>query len=161
MAEIISAEMGPNRLTDNLLDLYAGVGAFGISLARKVQGVYSVEVGGSAVQDMEFNLGENRVFNLAVYRGTVGSFLKRFRGQAGAVIVDPPRAGLDPDARDSLIRLSPPLLLYVSCRPATLARDLSAFVSSGKYRVDSVQIFDQFGRTHHIESLSVLKYFSR
>lgn len=157
MAGIISAERGDKRLTENMLDLYAGVGAFGISLVRKVQGVYSVEVGEGAVQDLEFNMGENRVINMVAHRGTVGSFLKRFRGSAGTVIIDPPRAGLEPDVLKALIRLSPPLLLYVSCHPATLSRDLSAFASSGKYLVDSVQIFDQFGRTHHIESLSVLK----
>lgn len=155
--EILAAEFGGKRLMENMLDLYAGVGAFGISLASSVLGVFCVEVGESAVEDLEFNMAENRVTNLIAHRGTVKSFLKRFHGQIGLCLVDPPRAGLEPEVRDSILKMSPPLIVYISCHPATLARDLAGFTASGRYRVDSVQLFDQFGRTHHLESLTVLK----
>ena len=157
VAEIITAETGDNRLNENLLDLYAGVGTFGIQLARKMLGVYCVEIGESAVRDLEQNVSENHVTNVAPYRGTAKSFLKRFRGTAGAIIVDPPRAGIEVEVRRAIEKLSAPLLCYVSCHPATLARDLADLVMAGGYEIDSVQLFDQFGRTHHIESLSVLK----
>lgn len=157
LAEIMDEEIGANRITVNLLDLYAGVGTFGIQLASKVLGVYAVEIAHAAAADLEFNMSENRVTNLVAYRSTAKSFLKRFRGIAGICLVDPPRAGLEADVRKEILRLGPQLLLYVSCDPATLARDLADFAAGGRYDVRSVQIFDQFGRTHHIESIAVLK----
>ncbi|MBI4178559.1 class I SAM-dependent RNA methyltransferase [bacterium] len=157
LEETLDRVLGPNRLMSNILDLYAGVGTFGLFLAHAVLGVFAVEVSESATSDMEWNIPENRIRNMVFHRGTAKSFLKRFRGKAGAVILDPPRAGLETAVRDDLIRLAPPLLFYISCHPATLARDLADLTSRGPWRIDSVQLFDQFGRTHHIESLSVLK----
>ena len=157
LAEIISAERGTNRLNENMLDLYAGVGTFGVGLASKVLGVFCVEVGDTAARDLQFNITENHMRNCVAYRATAKSFLKRFREKVGAAIIDPPRTGIEQEVRRAILRLAPPLLLYVSCHPATLARDLSHFAADGAYHIDSVQLFDQFGRTHHIESLTVLK----
>lgn len=175
VGEIIETKRGPDRLKENLLDLYAGVGTFGILLAHKVLGVFCVEIAKNATHDLEWNMSENRVTNLIFHRGTAKSFLKRFqpmsrtsalaasgtltRTDIGVCLVDPPRAGVDVETRKELLRLSPPLLIYLSCDPPTLARDLADFAAGG-YEIDSVQIFDQFGRTHHIESLSVLKKIS-
>ncbi len=157
MADTIDRERGPARLNENLLDLYAGVGTFGIRLASKMMGVFCVESSAGAVRDLEKNMADNRTTNLIAYRSTARAFLKRFRSAVGTVIVDPPRSGLEPDARQALITLKVPLVLYLSCHPATLARDLAALTAGG-YKIDSVQLFDQFGRTHHIETLTVLRF---
>lgn len=158
IGQVLHEVFGPDRLMQNILDLYAGVGTFGILLAPKVLGVFAVEISNSAANDMDFNISANHITNLLYHRSTAKSFLKRFRGPVGAVVVDPPRAGLELDIIHSLRQMSPPLVFYVSCHPATLARDLAAFTRDGAYGIDSVQIFDQFGRTHHIESLTVLKH---
>lgn len=157
LRETIQAEFGANRLRTRMLDLYAGAGPFGIMLASNVREVISVEISAGAVQDLETNIRENGIENILVYKSTTKAFLKRFGGEAGVVIVDPPRAGLEKEVRESLLKISAPLLFYISCHPATLARDLQALTQSGRYGIDSVQMFDQFGRCHHIESLTILK----
>ncbi len=155
--EIMDTERGVNRLKDRMLDVFAGAGVFGILLARHVKEVIAVEIGEGAAKDCERNVTENGIKNMLAYRSTAAAFLKRFKGDTGSVIVDPPRPGLEKNVRDELIRVGAPLLFYISCQPATLARDMATFVASGVYEIDSVQMFDQFGRTHHIESLTIMK----
>ena len=92
--------------------------------------------------------------NVELYEDAAEHVLPALLLDPDFVLVDPPRAGINRTALDALIRMSPPLIAYVSCDPATLARDARRFVEAG-YRLESVTPFDMFPQTYHIESISV------
>lgn len=133
------------------LDLYAGVGFFAVPLARRFEKVVAVEADASAARDLAANLGvvggRARAFHKSVEK-----FLSSTSHNWDLVVVDPPRAGLTPSVRDPLRRVRAPRVVYVSCDPTTLARDL-ACLTPAPYRIRSVHLVDQFPQTFHIESV--------
>jgi 23S rRNA (uracil1939-C5)-methyltransferase len=136
-----------------LLDLYAGAGNFSIPLARQVGEVVAVEESASAFADLRRNLERNGLRNLTAVRSRTERF--RPKGRFDFVIVDPPRSGISDKAFRLVRALSPGTVLYVSCNPSTLARDLKKF--SALYDVEAVELFDFFPNTYHIETLAVLR----
>ncbi len=137
------------------LDLYAGVGLFSRPARARAQSVVSVELSAAASQDARVNL-----YGMSDMHITSSDTLEYLRGclhRPQVVIVDPPRAGLGAQVCAELLRLAPPLVLYVSCDPTTLARDARALCAGG-YRVRSVQPYDMFPQTYHVESLLVLDF---
>jgi 23S rRNA (uracil1939-C5)-methyltransferase len=139
--------------TEVLLDAYAGVGTFAILLAPYVRQVFAVEESSAAVADARDNaVGlENVKFLLGKTEHVLGSISER----PDAVLLDPPRAGCQQEALRSLLKLAPPRIVYVSCDPETLARDLK-LLCLGPYRVSSIQPLDMFPQTHHVECVAVL-----
>jgi 23S rRNA (uracil1939-C5)-methyltransferase len=138
------------------LDLYAGVGLFTLPLARAFQQVVGVEANLAAAADLEANAGRHELHNIRVAGESSYDFLRRFAQVApDLVVVDPPRAGVGRRTLDLLARLGPSRVHYVSCHPPTLARDLGALSHLG-YRVISVEMFDFFPQTAHIECLTQL-----
>ncbi len=134
------------------LEVYAGVGLFSAFFAPKVDRLVAVESGSSAVEDFTANLDEFE--NVEIYEGLAEEILPALDLAPDFCLVDPPRAGLALPALDALARLAPRLLAYISCDPATLARDAKRLLSAG-YRLKSVQPFDMFPQTYHIESISI------
>jgi 23S rRNA (uracil1939-C5)-methyltransferase len=143
-----------------VFDLYCGTGTLGMAAARSTPQVVGVELSPEAIVDAEENAQRNGLDNFRFYQGDVGQVLTRLRGNGGfrrpdVVIVDPPRAGLDPLALHQIRTLSPRALIYVSCNPLTQAENIRALQQVG-YQIRILQPVDQFPHTHHIENIALL-----
>ena len=135
-----------------LLDLYCGVGLFSAFLAPKVRRLVGIEVSPDACRDYAENLD---VFdNVELYEAPAADVLRQVDFHPDAILVDPPRSGLDHPTLDALLTQQARMLAYVSCDPATLARDARRLTSAG-YRLLQVTPFDLFPQTYHIESISL------
>ena len=132
------------------LDLFAGVGLFSVPLAKHFQRVVAVESNPAAARDLESNASGKGP--IEVRAADVERFLEKYKEKPDLILLDPPRAGLEPDAIRHLARIAPEHITYVSCEPPTLARDLAALNSAG-YEISQVQLFDLFPQTFHIEAL--------
>ncbi len=136
---------------ESVLDLYAGVGLFTAFLAEHATMVTSVESYPSAVADADVNLSD--FDNVELIEGNVEDVLGALDGPFDAALVDPPRQGLEGVALDGLVRHRPRTIVYVSCDPATLARDAKRLAGQG-YRLRDVQPVDMFPQTYHIEAVA-------
>jgi len=146
--------------SDRVLDLYCGTGSIGILLASRVKEIVGVEVVSDSIRRARENAELNGIGNISFLEAPAEDFLKASCARADrydGVIVDPPRAGLHPKALKRILELAPPKLLYVSCNPATFARDAAGIVAAG-YSLMPVQPVDMFPHTKHIE---VVARFSR
>ena len=132
------------------LDLFAGVGLFSVPLAKHFQRVVAVESNPAAARDLESNASGKGP--IEVRAADVERFLEKYKEKPDLILLDPPRAGLEPDAIRHLARIAPEHITYVSCEPPTLARDLAALNSAG-YEISQVRLFDLFPQTFHIEAL--------
>ena len=144
---------------DRILDLYCGTGTIGLSLASTVKEVIGVELVSDAVQMAGENAVANGIDNISFFEGHVREFLSRLPAgerQFDAVIVDPPRAGLHPKALKRVLALDVPRILYISCNPATFARDAKSIRGTG-YKISEVLPVDMFPHTRHVE-LAALFY---
>jgi 23S rRNA (uracil1939-C5)-methyltransferase len=132
------------------LDLYAGVGLFTAALAPSFRHIVAVESSHGSAKDLQYNSPRN----VKAVRSTVDEYLagKADKVRAALVIVDPPRAGLGERVARGLVKLAAPRVTYVSCDPATLARDLSTLTMGG-YRVERMHLVDLFPQTYHIETV--------
>lgn len=146
-------EVLPERM-GTLLELYSGVGLFSAFLAPRVERLVANEAAPSAIDDFAVNLDEFE--NVEIYDGPAEEVLPHLELKPDVVVVDPPRAGLAVPALDALVKLEAPLVAYISCDPATLARDAKRLLAAG-YSLKSTQPFDMFPQTYHIESISVFE----
>jgi 23S rRNA (uracil1939-C5)-methyltransferase len=137
--------------SDTVLDVYAGVGLFSAFLAERAGELIAIESSPEASEDFEANLAEFE--NVSLYQAPAEDVLPALEIQPQAILVDPPRAGLDRRALDAIVAMAPETLVYASCDPATLARDARRLVEGG-YRLEQVTPFDLFPQTYHIESIS-------
>jgi len=135
-----------------LLDLYAGAGNFALPLAAKVREVVAVEGEGRSFKELRGNVRENAPGNVRIVRSSVETF--RPDGRFDALILDPPRAGLSERSLSRVREVSAGIVFYVSCDPATLARDVRSL--SDRYDLASLEMHDFFPNTHHVEALAVL-----
>lgn len=138
-----------------VLDLYAGVGLFTAFIAERAALVTSIESYPPAVTDADENLAD--LDNVDLIEGSVEGVLPLLTESYEAVVLDPPRTGVDGPALDALAALAPATIVYVSCEPSTLARDAKRLVKKG-YRLVDVQPVDMFPQTYHIECVA---YFTR
>lgn len=148
--------------SETVLELYSGVGTIGIFLADKVKEIYGVEIVEDAVKMAEENLKLNNISNAKYIAGDAKIELEKLEKQNiyfDTVIVDPPRKGLDEEGIDILLKLKPKKIGYVSCNPATLARDLNML--STEYTIEKINLVDMFPWTSHVESVAVLKLKER
>jgi len=140
--------------SDQVLELYSGVGLFTLPIAAAAARVLAVEMNPRAVADARRNLAAHGLAHKArVVAAEAGAMLQRETARWSAVAVDPPRTGLERRVLDAIARLRPERLVYVSCDPATLARDAQRLVAAG-YRLDYAQPLDLFPQTHHVEIVS-------
>jgi 23S rRNA (uracil1939-C5)-methyltransferase len=141
-----------------LYDLYCGTGSIGIFLSKNASKVIGVEMSEAAVNDARMNAALNNVNHAEFFSGDVikvcnDEFFSE-HGRPDVIITDPPRAGMHNDLVKKLLEISAPLIVYVSCNPATQARDLQLLSES--YDVTALQPVDMFPHTHHIENIAQL-----
>ncbi len=142
-----------------VFDLYSGTGAISLLLARRARAVYGVELVPAAIDDATRNAAANGIDNCTFLSGEVRYVLPELlrKGvRAEVVVADPPRAGFHPKALRAVLALGPGRIVYVSCNPATLARDLGV-LRAGGYRIGAVQPIDMFPHTPHIEVVARLE----
>lgn len=142
---------------ETILDAYSGTGTIGIIAADSVKDVISVELNKDAHRDAVMNAKKNGVNNIRFFNADAGQFcidLANHKEKIDAVIMDPPRSGSDENFINSVLKLSPEKVIYISCNPETLARDLNMF--TGKYEVKSITPFDLFPWTGHVESVVLM-----
>ena len=144
--------------TEEIIDAYCGTGTIGLIASSKVKSVIGVEINKDAVKDAKENAALNNVKNISFFAADAGKFMTEL-AESGrkidAVIMDPARAGADIPFLSSLVKLSPQKVIYVSCNPETLARDLMYLTKNG-YKVRKIQPVDMFPHTEHIETVVLL-----
>ncbi|MCQ2795314.1 MAG: 23S rRNA (uracil(1939)-C(5))-methyltransferase RlmD [Bacilli bacterium] len=138
------------KKNDTLLDAYSGVGTIGMSLASKVKEVISVEIEKSAVKDAIRNAKENKINNIKFICDDASRYINEL-DKLDVLVMDPPRKGSTPEFLKAVNRLKPTNIIYVSCDPNTLARDINYL--KDKYIIKVVQPFDMFPMTYHIETV--------
>lgn len=138
---------------ETALDLYCGVGLFTLPLSRQFAKVTGVEANAGAVRFARRNLQRAGLTNASVTTASVTNWFRSpARGPVDFVLLDPPRAGAESAVIKGILNLKPAQISYVSCDPATLARDLKKLIAGG-YRIDSILAFDLFPQTHHVETV--------
>lgn len=140
-----------------LLDLYCGVGLFGLALARDVAAVVGVEEWEPAIADARRSAKRNGITNVGFHVGGVERVLGTLSGSFDRVVLDPPRRGCAPEVIAALGKRQPARIVYVSCHPGTLARDCKLLAAAG-YRITSAEVIDMFPHTHHVESIVRLEH---
>ena len=146
------------------VDLYCGVGLFTLPLARRFERVTGVEANTRACAYARRNLTDAQLTNARIEAAPTGQWLTRHAHKLAPVdlvLLDPPRTGADTETTSGILRLRPQRIVYVSCDPATLARDLRALVNDGSYSLDSIAAFDMFPQTHHVETIAHLSRAQR
>jgi 23S rRNA (uracil1939-C5)-methyltransferase len=141
-------------LSGTLFDLYSGVGLFSAILGDQFERIVAVEGSHSACEDYAHNLKDGGDIDL--YEGNVEHLLRDISDQADCVVVDPPRGGLHRYAVDALVNKKAQRVIYVSCNPATLGRDIKR-LGKGGYELKRSVIVDMFPQTYHIESVNLLE----
>jgi len=152
MVSIIKEFMN-NVQPDKVLDLYAGAGNFSVSIADTISEAVAVEPEQKAVLDGIFTCQFNNIKNVR-FINKPAEALTEIR-KASIVIVDPPRTGLTKKAIQKILTIQPQWLVYISCNPSTLARDLARL--QDRYEIESLRLIDMFAQTYHIESLTLLR----
>jgi len=155
----ITRDFAELKGNETLYDLYCGTGSIGIYLSRYVSKVIGVEVIDDAIKDAKKNAELNNITHTHFFAGDVikictNNFFE-IHGRPDVIITDPPRAGMHEKLINKLLEIEAPKIVYVSCNPATQARDIGLL--SEKYYVEKVQPVDMFPHTHHIESVALLK----
>jgi tRNA/tmRNA/rRNA uracil-C5-methylase (TrmA/RlmC/RlmD family) len=143
------------------IDLYCGAGLFTLPLARRFEHVVGVEVNDRATHFAKRNLEGVQLQNAEIVTRSVGQWLQDFAAQSNAIVdfllLDPPRTGAENIVIKGVLDLMPRHIAYVSCDPATLARDLKKLITAG-YTLNSVAAFDMFPQTHHVETIAHLTH---
>ena len=140
---------------DNLVDLYCGTGTIGIYLSKYFNSIIGIELNKQAVEDAKENAKINSVNNIEFYAGDVGKIIND-QIKADVIVVDPPRSGLDKRTKDILLKIKANKIVYVSCNPLTLARDIKELDSG--YKLGDITLVDMFPNTHHVECVCVLNF---
>lgn len=145
---------------ETVLDTYCGIGTIGIIAAKRGAGsVVGVELNKDAVKDAVTNARANDMKNIRFYQGDAGEFMEAVADEnekPEVVFMDPPRAGSDEKFLSSLIKMSPKKVVYISCNPETMARDLKYLCENSNYKVQKIQPVDMFPHTAHIETVAMI-----
>jgi 23S rRNA (uracil1939-C5)-methyltransferase len=137
----------------HVVDLYSGVGVIGLLVSKRAHKVTMIESNPHAVTEALANIEANQITNTSVLQGSVHQHLQKVEG-IDVIVVDPPRSGLDKKSLELIISTKVNEILYVSCDPSTLARDL--YTLKEDYQIIKTQSFDMFAQTSHVESVSLL-----
>lgn len=149
------ANLGEN---DTVFDIYCGIGTISLFLAQKAKKVYGIEIVEEAIKDAKINAKINNLDNVEFYVGKAEEVVPKMYKQgkrANVVVVDPPRKGCDEKVLDTIISMQPDRVVYVSCNPSTLARDLNYLDERG-YKCLEVQPVDMFPHSVHIENVALI-----
>lgn len=140
---------------DKVLDLYCGAGTIGLYFAQQVKHVYGIELNHDAIKSAKKNKQINHQENMTFYEGDTHQVLQQEKITANKIVLDPPRSGLDEKTRNELLNLDVEKIVYVSCDPVTLARDM--FELKEKYDIESVCFVDLFPNTDDVETVLTMK----
>jgi 23S rRNA (uracil1939-C5)-methyltransferase len=142
---------------DIVFDLYSGTGTIALYIADAVKSVVGIEAVASAVDDARSNAAENGVSNCTFVLGDLKDRLTndadRPHDRPSVIITDPPRSGMHPRVITEIAKLAPRRIVYISCNPATQARDLGQLCAESAYAIDEIQPVDMFPHTHHVENI--------
>ncbi|WP_409967945.1 23S rRNA (uracil(1939)-C(5))-methyltransferase RlmD [Bengtsoniella intestinalis] len=144
--------------TETVLDLYCGTGTITLCLAKHAKHVIGAEIVEAAIADAQENAVRNGVENVEFVCGDASEIAQKFQADGlkpDVITVDPPRKGLAPEVIDAIVQMAPEKVVYVSCDPATLGRDVKRFAEQG-YTATQVTAVDMFPRTHHVETVILL-----
>jgi 23S rRNA (uracil1939-C5)-methyltransferase len=144
---------------DYLLDLYCGMGTIGMYMSDMAGHVCGVEQVPQAVDDARRNAALNGIKNMEFICADAGTAAEKLAGDGvkpDTITVDPPRKGLDETAKKALLTMAPERIAYVSCDPATIARDIFELTSNGEYRLMRVRPVDMFPRSAHVETVVLM-----
>lgn len=159
MCQVVK-EMAALKGNELVYDLYSGIGSFALYLAKDAQHIVGIEEIPEAVEDARVNEAHNNITNVSFYAGDVRKLILqeeiRRHGKPDLIITDPPRAGMDASVVESLLQLDAPRIVYISCNPATQARDLQLLSSS--YALVKAQPIDMFPQTAHVENVALLEH---
>ena len=153
---IKQADLKPD---DVVIDAYSGIGTIGLSVAKHVKAVRGIEVVRDAIKDAKDNAKLNDITNAKYYLGKAEEIMPRWAKsglKTDVVFVDPPRKGLTPEFINAAVKTGPKKIVYISCNPATLVRDLQLFQEKS-YEFNRIDPVDMFPQTPHVESVTVLK----
>ena len=137
-----------------ILDLYCGTGSIGIYVSDNCQSILGIEINKQAIKDANINKKINNIENISFKCGDVANIITS-KDKYDTIIVDPPRSGLSKKTRKILLEISPNYIIYVSCNPITLVRDIKEL--SSKYELKDITLFDLFPNTYHVECVCLLK----
>jgi 23S rRNA (uracil1939-C5)-methyltransferase len=140
-----------------LIDAYCGIGTFALPMAKRVKGAIAIEVQQASIEQAKLNAQINKIDNVNFLVGEVEKVLPQLSVTPDIVLVDPPRKGCDRAVIDTLVQIRPPRIVYISCQPATLARDLKLLCSHGNYQLNFSQPADFFPQTAHVECAAFLR----
>lgn len=156
MIEIIK-DYAQIRPGENVLDAYCGTGSIALALAEKAHKVVGVESLKASIKNAKRNTFKNDIKNCKFIKGACEDIIPDLEEEFDVVILDPPRTGCKAELIKAIIEKSPRCIIYVSCNPSTLARDLAIFKDSD-YKVNQVQPIDMFPQTHHVEAVILLQH---
>ena len=139
---------------DVILDLYCGTGTIGIFVSDSCKKVIGIEKCKEAIIDAKENAKLNHVTNIEFICGDAGVETKKLKEKPTSIIIDPPRSGLNKETIDIILKLEPTKIVYVSCDPMTLVRDLN--ILKEKYEIKEITPFDMFPNTYHVENVCLL-----
>lgn len=157
-----AVEYAVNAPTDQVLDLYCGAGTISLCLARKAAHVIGAEIVPEAIENARRNAERNGIENaefLCADAGAAAAELARRGVRPDCIVVDPPRKGMSPEAIDAMLSMQPPRIVYVSCDPGTLARDVKLLTQHG-YTLTQALAVDMFPQTPHVETVALLNRLS-
>ena len=149
------ANLGEN---DTVFDIYCGIGTISLFLAQKAKKVYGIEIVEDAIKDAKRNAKINNMDNVEFYVGKAEEVVPKMYKEgkrANVVVVDPPRKGCDEKVLDTIVSMEPDRVVYVSCNPSTLARDL-AYLNERGYKCHEIQPVDMFPHSVHVENVAWL-----
>jgi 23S rRNA (uracil1939-C5)-methyltransferase len=156
-------DFGEFKNSDVVYDLYSGTGSIAMFIASAVKQVIGVESVESAVRDAQRNTSANNIANCQFVLGDLKDRLTKDMGwmqdypKPDAIILDPPRSGIHPKVIERLVEMGCPKIIYVSCNPATQARDVKALCAGERYFLEKLQPVDMFPHTYHIENVALLR----
>ena len=143
---------------ETIIDAYCGIGTIGLIASKRVKKVIGVELNKDAFKDAINNAKRNNIDNVFFHNDDAGDFMLKMAEKkqvVDAVIMDPPRSGSSPDFLSSLVTMKPEKVIYISCNPVTLKRDLEVLVNKG-YQVEEMVPVDMFPGTHHVETVVLI-----
>ena len=145
---------------ETVIDAYCGIGTISLNLAEHARKVYGVEIVPEAIADAKMNAQLNHIDNVDFEVGNAEEWMSKWESQGikpDVIMVDPPRKGLTTSLIHSAAAMNPKKIVYVSCNPATLVRDIQQFMDEGYHVFQPIQPVDQFPMTQHIESVTLLE----